>query len=81
MTSLHPLHEYIERLYVNKNQCAAKLKVTPMTVHNWIHKSPRNMLKFAPEIVAEANTTHFELCSEVLAQERWLADHHYLGNE
>lgn len=66
------LGDYIRKKYGSLRACAKELDVTEQTVYNWVQKTPRNMLKFAPEIVAKKDVTHVELFSEVMAQEKLL---------
>jgi len=66
------LKKYILRHYGTETACARELGVTRQTVSNWQSKSPRGMLKHAPEIVAAKNTTWTQLSGEVLNREEEL---------
>ncbi len=46
---------------------AQALSVTENTVSNWVLRNPYPMLKHAPRIVKDCNTTNVEIMSEVLA--------------
>jgi transposase-like protein len=61
--------KYIAKHYGTVEQCSSELGVTSQTVYNWINKTPRGMLKFAPEIVAAKDTTWTQLSGEVLYHE------------
>ena len=70
--STNDLKKYIKTLYGTQANCARRLGVTTMSVHNWHMKNPRAMLKHAPEIVSQVNTTWTQLSAEVLAREEEL---------
>ena len=63
------LKKFIKKHYGTQANCARQLGVTTMSVHNWHTRNPRGMLKFAPEIVSQVNTTWTQLSAEVLARE------------
>lgn len=68
------MREYITKHFGTITGCASELGVTRQAVQNWIRRSPRGILKHAPEIVAMKNTTHLELEGEVLHRESILAN-------
>ncbi len=63
------LKKFIKAKFGSQRNCARTLGVSPQTVFNWHEKNPRAMLKHAPEIVSQADTTWTQLSAEVLHRE------------
>lgn len=66
------LKKYITKHFGTMENCATELGVTRQTINNWQMKSPRGMLKYAPEIVSKKDTTWTQLAGEVLNREEEL---------
>ena len=60
---------YIIKHFGSLAKCAEELGVTPVTVRNWVRQNPRGILKHAPEILRDKDTTSLELFSEVAHRE------------
>lgn len=63
------MKSYIHKHFGTIVQCADELGVTTQTVQNWIQRNPRGILKHAPEIIAQKDTTYLQLEGEVLYRE------------
>lgn len=69
---INDLKKFIVKKYGSQKNCAEQLGVTQMTVLTWHTKNPRGMLKHAPEIVRQCDTTWTQLAAEVLSREEEL---------
>jgi len=63
----HDFKKFVRRLYGSQKKMAQALSVTENTVSNWVLRNPYPMLKHAPQLVRDCNTTNVEIMSEVLA--------------
>lgn len=66
------MKDFILKHFGTASNCADELRVSKMTVNNWINKNPRGVLKYAPEIVSSKNITWTQLSGEVLFHEELL---------
>lgn len=71
-TYLSDMKKFIKKTYGSNVRMAKELGISPQTVTNWISSNPRGMLRHAPEIVANTNTTYHKLAMEVLYHEEYL---------
>lgn len=60
------MKSYIKKHFGTIRSCASELGVTTQTVQNWIRRNPRGILKHAPEIIAQKDTTYLQLQGEVM---------------
>lgn len=63
------LKKFIKKKFGSQARCAEALNITAQSVYNFHANNPRAMLKHAPEIVAQCDTTWTQLSGEVLARE------------
>lgn len=61
---------FLIRNYGSLEKASRQLDVTSNTVRNWCGKTPRNMLKYLPEISKTCGANYAEIVEEVLICER-----------
>lgn len=68
-----PLHAFIIIQHGGMSALAKKLDVANSTVHDWVHKNPRNALKYIREIAGDEPDAQTQLVAAVYKQEETIA--------
>lgn len=71
---------FIKTRYGSTSQCARFLDVSPQAVTGWTRKSPRNILKYLPEVCVHCNVTPQYVLNVVLNTETELIQTNYGEN-
>lgn len=64
-----PLHAFIIIRHGGLSALAKKLDVANSTIHDWVHKNPRNALKYIREIAGDQADAQQQLVEAVYQQE------------